>query len=162
MYCCRIPVIIRFNYSKFSSNVQEFFTDCIENCKDDLKYILSLIELDNDHDSKDEYEMTNVIDMQPSLNQSVELPPNFKFTAGTPSNNTNQSNEVVMKAITTSIGINTDDILERINKNENIKISSRENSPKAINTSLSTNLNKRKLSEEEKIERATSLDWDLI
>ena len=162
MYCCRIPVIIRFNYSKFSSNVQEFFTDCIENCKDDLKYILSLIELDNGPDSKDEYEMTNVIDMQPSLNQSVELPPNFKFTAGTPSNNSNQSNEVVMKAITTSIGINTDDILDRINKNENIKISSNENSPKAINTSLSTNLSKRKLSEEEKIERATSLDWDLI
>ena len=142
MYCCRIPVIIRFNYSKFSSNVQEFFTDCIENCKDDLKYILSLIELDNDPDSKDEYEMTNVIDMQPSLNQSVELPPNFKFTAGTPSNNSNQSNEAVMKAITTSIGINTDDILDRINKNENIKISSRENSLKAINTSLSNNLSK--------------------
>ena len=162
MYCCRIPVIIRFNYSKFSSNVQEFFTDCIENCKDDLKYILSLIELDNDPDNKDEYEMTDVIDMQPLLNQSIELPPNFIFTAGTPSNNSNQSNEVVMKAITTSIGINTDDILERINKNENIKISSRENSPKAINTSLSTNLNKRKLSEEEKIEIASSLDWDIL
>ena len=155
MYCCKIPVNIRFNYRKLASNIQEFFTDCLENCKDDIKFILSLVELDNDPDNQiKEFEMSPVIDMQPPLNQSIELPNNFIFTAGAPSNNSNQSNEVVMKPITTSIGINTDDIIERIKHGDNVNINiiSRENS----------NLNRRKLSEEEKIEIASSLDWDLI
>ena len=160
MNCCRIPVNIKFNYNRFLNNLQEFFTDCIENCKDDLTYFFNLIDTEltksNEIVNVDNYEMNTIINIQPELNQSIELPRDIKINK---ENQIIQVTENDLEAIKSTIGINTDDIIERINQNLNIKISE-----KSTNTNLnvSEELRNRSFTNDEKIEFATSIDWDLV